>query len=121
MRYKRLRICEDISAKLSRLKGRTGLTPNILCRIGFSLSLNDPTPTSLDDYPTDVEKEIERHVLTGEWDMMFEALIRERCKMDNLSLEDEDVFSQFKAHTYRGVDLLHKRVRCLNDLDLLLL
>ena len=43
MKLTRLRVGEEASQRLSLLKGRTGLTPNILCRIGFCLSLNDPT------------------------------------------------------------------------------
>ncbi len=39
MKLTRLRVGEEASQRLSLLKGRTGLTPNILCRIGFCLSL----------------------------------------------------------------------------------
>ncbi len=116
MKLNRLRISEQVSRYLSILKGRTGLTPNILCRIGFCLSLNDPTIPSFDDFPTDTEKEIDRHTLTGPWDRLFVALIKERCYQDNLSLNDETLAAQFRAHVNRGVLLLYKRVRTLNDL-----
>ncbi len=116
MKLNRLRISEQVSRYLSILKGRTGLTPNILCRIGFCLSLNDPTTPSFDDFPTDTEKEIDRHTLTGPWDRLFVALIKERCYQDNLSLNDETLAAQFRAHVNRGVLLLYKRVRTLNDL-----
>jgi len=43
MNYYRLRFGEEASRKLSQLKGKTGLTPNILARIGFCMSINDPT------------------------------------------------------------------------------
>lgn len=32
---------EEASQKLGRMKGRTGLTPNVLARIGFCLSLEN--------------------------------------------------------------------------------
>jgi DNA sulfur modification protein DndE len=116
MKLNRLKISEEVSHRLSILKGRTGLTPNILCRIGFSLSLNDPTIPNPEDYPDDTEKEINRHTLTGPWDSLFVALIKERCQQDELPLDDEELAGQFRAHINRGVLLLFKRVRSLNDL-----
>jgi DNA sulfur modification protein DndE len=111
MKLNRLRISEEVSNRLSILKGRTGLTPNILCRIGFCLSLNDPAVPNPDDYPTDMEKEIDRHTLTGQWDRLFVALIKERCHQDGLPLDDEELAAQFRAHVNRGVLLLYKQVR----------
>ena len=116
MKLNRLRISEEVSSRLSMLKGRTGLTPNILCRIGFCLSLNDPTIPNPDDYPNDTEKEIDRHTLTGQWDCLFVALIKERCHQDGLPLDNETLAAQFRAHINRGVLLLYKRTRSLNDL-----
>ena len=120
MKLNRLRVCQDVSAKLSQLKGRTGLTPNILCRIGFCLSLNDPSVPNPDDYPADSDREIDRHTLTGQWDQLFVALITERCRQDHLDLSEESLAIQFRAHVNRGVILLHKRVRTINDLAVLM-
>lgn len=120
MNLNSLRVCQEVSQRLSILKGRTGLTPNILCRIGFSLSLNDPTIPNPADYPPDSDRIIDRHVLTGPWDKLMVALIKERCKQDDLSVDAETVAEQFKAHVNRGVLLLYKRVKSLNDLALLM-
>ena len=119
MKLNRLRVCEEVSSRLSQLKGRTGITPNILCRIGFCYSLDDATIPDPDDYPPDSEREIDRHTLTGQWDRLFVALLKERCRQDNLPLDDEALAAQFRAHVNRGVLLLFKRVRSLNELDLL--
>ncbi len=116
MDLNRLRLSGEVSHRLSILKGRTGLTPNILCRIGFCLSLNDPTVPDPEDYPDDMEKEINRHTLTGPWDALFVALIKERCHRDDLPLDDDALADHFRAHVNRGVLLLYKRVRSLNDL-----
>ena len=120
MKLNRLRVCEEVSNRLSILKGRTGLTPNILCRIGFCLSLNDPSIPYPDDYPPDSDREIDRHTLTGPWDRLFVALIKERCQQDGIPLDDETLAVQFRAHINRGVLLLYKRVRSINDLALLM-
>ena len=116
MKLNRLRISEEVAHRLSILKARTGLTPNILCRIGFCLSLNDPTSPDPKDYPDDTEKEINRHTLTGQWDPLFVALIKERCHRDGQLLDDEKLADHFRAHVNRGVLLLYKRTRSLNDL-----
>ena len=118
MKLTRLRVGEEASQRLSHLKGRTGLTPNILCRIGFCLSLTDPSVPDLADYMPDSDREIDRHTLTGPWDGLFVAMLRERCHRDGLG--EELLADQFRAHINRGVLLLYKRVRDLNDLALLL-
>lgn len=120
MKLTRLRIGQEASVRLSQLKGRTGLTPNILCRIAFTLSLGDPTVPNPYDYPVDSDREIDRHTLTGSWDALFVAMIKERCQQDGLSLDDDTLAVQFRAHINRGVLLLHKRVKTLNDLAELL-
>ncbi len=120
MKLNRLRVCEEVSSRLSILKGRTGLTPNILCRIGFCVSLNDSSIPNPDDYPSNSDREIDRHTLTGPWDRLFVALIKERCHLDRLPLSNDELAAQFRAHVNRGVLLLYKRVRSINDLAVLM-
>ncbi len=120
MKLSRLRFCQEASDKLSQLKGRTGLTPNILARIGFAMSLKEPTNPNPDDYLSDGEKEIDRQVLLGQWDSLFVALLKERCNKDGLGSSDEELAAQFRAHMNRGVLLLHKRIRSLKDLGVLM-
>jgi DNA sulfur modification protein DndE len=118
MKYSRLKFSKEASIKLVQLKGRTGLTPNILSRIGFMMSLIDPLIPNPDDYPSDGEREIDRQVLTGYWDTMFVVLLKERVKQDGFDemSNEEALFKQFRAHMNRGVLLLHKRIRNLGDL-----
>lgn len=100
------------------LKGRTGLTPNILCRIGLCLSLSDPSipdPQSYDE----TGQEFNRYTLTGEMDIFFIALIKERLIHDGLD-PDKDLILQFKAHLNRGAISLFDKVKHLGDLYALL-
>lgn len=115
MKLTRLRVCQEVDNRLVHLRARTGLTPNLLCRIGFCLSLNDPAVPDPEAYPPDSDREINRYTLTGEWDLFFVALLRERCAHDSLDLGTmlED---QFRAHVNRGVLLLYGRVKNLGDL-----
>lgn len=115
MKLSRLRVCQEVDQRLVSLKARTGLTPNLLCRIGFCLSLNDPSVPNPSAYPPDSDRELNRYTLTGEWDAYFVALLRERCAYDNLA--DTDLEDQFRAHVNRGVLMLYNRVKHLGDLD----
>ena len=118
MRANKIRLCQDASIRLRQLKGRTGLTPNILTRLGFCLSLSDPSPPNPAEYPEDGQ-EFNRYTLTGEWDLFFVVLLKERCRADSLDL-DQDLTKQFRAHLNRGVFQLFNRVKDLGDLEVLL-
>ena len=109
---------EEAYSNLSRIKGRTGLTHNSLARMGFCLSLENPTPPDPADYEGTGYISIQRHVLTGAYDPLFVALIKERCHQDQLDLEE--AATQFKAHMNRGVLLLDKRLKSLDGLLLAL-
>ncbi len=119
MNLNRLRVCEEADLRLRSLKARTGLTPNILCRLGFCLSLKDPTPPNPSLYPTDSQREINRYTLTGQWDSLFVALLKQRCEQDGFGEDDWE--DQFRAHINRGVLQLYKQVHSLEDIVRLIL
>lgn len=114
MSFNRIRISKQATARLSMLKGRTGLTPNILCRIGLCLSLRDPSIPDPKNYD-ETGQEFNRYTLTGELDLLFISLLKERLLKDNLD-PIEDLVPQFKAHLNRGAITLFDRVKNLNDI-----
>lgn len=107
---------EEASRKLSVMKGRTRLTPNILARFGFCLSLEDPETIDVAQYEPQARGHvsIKWHVLTGAYESLFEALLRERCYQDGTL--DEDRAPLFRAHMNRGVLLLDKNLKSLERL-----
>lgn len=115
MKLNRINVSEDSRNKLSILKGRTGLLPNVLCRLGLSLSLMETGIPKPEDYPTD-GSEFNRYTLMGEWDSLIVALLKERCSADGLELDNDSLVKQFRAHLNRGVALLYRRVKGLSDL-----
>lgn len=119
MKLNRIYVSEDSRHKLSILKGRTGLLPNVLCRLGLSLSLVEPGAPKPEDYPTD-GSEFNRYTLMGEWDSLIVALLKERCATDGLNLDDNSLANQFRAHLNRGIGLLYGRVKGISDLVALL-
>jgi DNA sulfur modification protein DndE len=114
LRVKRIRFCREADTWLKVLKTRTGVTPNILCRLGFCLSLEEPSVPQVERYPEDSQREINRYTLLGEYDLLFASLLRQRLAGDGVDLKHLD--EQFRAHMNRGVILLVKRLRSLQDL-----
>ena len=97
------------------LRGGREITPNLICRLALCLSLEEPgvpDPTLYADKPA---REFNRHTLTGDWDPLFFALLRERMVRDGLDPE-RDMEEQLVAHLSRGVHLLWSRAKNLEDI-----
>ena len=115
MPLNRIYVGEEVDMRLRNLKARTGLTPNLLCRLGFCLSLAERGVPDPQLYGDGQAREFNRYTLTGQWDLFFFSLLRERLVQDGLDLE-ADLEVQFKAHLSRGVLLLYQRLKNLEDL-----
>jgi len=115
MTLNRIYVGEEVDLRLRNLKARTGLTPNLLCRLGFCLSLAEPGIPDPRLYADGQTREFNRYTLTGQWDQFFFALLRERLVQDELDPET-DLEEQFKTHLSRGVLLLYQRLKKLEDL-----
>lgn len=100
--------------KVRILKGRTGLTPNILCRFALALSLRDPGVPDPAKFPSD-GMEFNRYTLFGSHEIILLALLRQRCVEDELD-PYADLPEQMHAHINRGIGILYPRVRTLSDL-----
>lgn len=118
MTLSRVYVGEEVDLRLRNLKARTGLTPNLLCRLGLCLSLAEPGVPDSRLYADGQAREFNRYTLTGQWDPLFFALIRQRLVQDGLNpaTELEDLF---KAHMCRGILLLYQRLKTLADLPVL--
>jgi DNA sulfur modification protein DndE len=113
MKLTKLRLTKDASNRLRFLAGKTGLTPNLLCRVGFCLSLGEPTVPNTEEYQ-DEDREFNRYTLLGEYDPLFIALLKERCREDGVA--SERLPDYFRAHMNRGVVLLQQRTKGIADL-----
>lgn len=113
MKLTKLRLTKDSSNRLRHLAGKTGLTPNLLSRLGFCLSLNDTSLPNPADYPEE-DREFNRYTLLGEYDALFVALLRQRCHQDGLEVSELPAY--FRAHMNRGIALLQSRVKSLGGI-----
>jgi DNA sulfur modification protein DndE len=123
VKLSQIRFSNRASIELKALKARLGITPNVLCRIGFCLSVEDPARLDPEAFESDSDRIIDRHVLLGPYDALLVAMMRQRLGPDDERqdpLDDELVGRHFRAHVHRGVHLLFKRVKSPADLAQLL-
>lgn len=116
MKFTRIRLPKQTTNRLTNLKGKTGLNPNVLMRYGVLLSLKDKSDPIYEDLVCD-GMELHRSVLLGDLDQIISALAKQRYSE---STQYPDVFTCFKAHLYRGVDILFAHTKTISDLEVLL-
>lgn len=105
----------SVDAKMRLLRGRTGITPNILARMGFCLSLEEPGEPVNPFESEDVGREINRPTLLGKYDSLFIAFLRTWVNEESLiDLCSPEKFNDlFVAHMNRGFELVSARMRDL--------
>lgn len=113
MKLNKIILSKGASDCLKQMQGRTGLTPNILSRIGFCLSISEPGIPDPATYPEE-DREFNRYTLLGEWDGLYVALLKQRLLQDGISLDDAE--PQFRAHLHRGVIALSRIAKSPADL-----
>lgn len=111
----RLYVGEQASSKLRGLQQRAQITPNLLCRIGLCLSLEDESPINAAMYADGNAREFQMSTLLGPQQELYLALLRERLLDDGL-LESADLNEYLRAHISRGVIQLSNQVGKVEDL-----
>ena len=81
--------------------------------MAFCLSLAEPSIPDPQRFPEE-DREFNRYTLLGEYDALFVALLRERCRGDGVDLSR--MADYFRAHMNRGIALLQGRVKSLADI-----
>lgn len=112
----------SVDTKMRTLSARTGVTPNLLARLGFCLSLEE-TGNPADPFESEGEgRVINRNTLLGDYDSVYVALLRtwveRNCRGQSV---DQAHFNKlFVGHMNRGFELVSARIRNLPDLANLL-
>jgi DNA sulfur modification protein DndE len=110
----KIKISEKATYRLRQLKGRTGLTPNLLARFALNYSLKLPTPPNLHEYDTD-GMEFNRYTLTGAHDMIIMALLIFYMEKQGISLDQ--IQEQLQAHISRGTMEIFPRIKSIFDVQ----
>lgn len=117
MHYSKLRISNDATSKLRSLRQRTGLTPNLLCRIALTTSLQEG-PLGTAPIPDEEGSEFNAYTLTGEYGALFAALLRwvEEGPTPTAVLSNSDLLDRLRGHIHRGVGTLSVRAKTPADI-----
>lgn len=94
---------------LKDLYASTKITPNILARLAFSLSLMNPEPIENFQSDTNNGMEFNRPTLTGDHDILYRCLLMQR---EQRFISDDEFFPRLmKLHIDRGVEQLWAEYR----------
>ena len=107
---KRLRISKAATDYLKMIKARTGLTPNLVCRMALLLSLEDGARGGTRTVE-ELGSELNAPTLFGEFAHLFEALIRQV----HGTLDPKQCTAVIVSHIDDGLERLRKS-RTLSDL-----
>lgn len=120
MIVKQIKLSSQAKERLSRLKGKTGIKQwNILCRWALCYSLNENTlPT---DVPVNSDSNVEMtwYTFAGEYNEVYDALIKAWCIKMQIPLTEENLSKYFKLHLERGIGYLSGTNFIKNTNDLL--
>lgn len=107
MTIEHIRLSQSARDQLVTLKRRTGIAHwNVLCRWAFCRSLAEPAPPPTVKLTLDSNVEMTWRVFAGEHGDALWALLRYRCHVDGLELDDETLTNQFRLHLHRGIGYL---------------
>ena len=107
MAIEHIRLSQTARDQLVTLKRRTGIAHwNVLCRWALCRSLAEPAPPPAVKLVLDSSVEMTWRVFAGDQGDVLWALIRFRCHIDGLELDEETLANQFRLHLHRGVGYL---------------
>ena len=119
MRFTKLKISSDAESRLRSLRQRTGLTPNLLCRMAMMLSLNEG-PVGAFTATDEGGNEFNAYTLTGDYNGLITAMLRlVEEEAEGRRIPDEELLVRLRAHIHRGVATLSVRAKSPADVALL--
>ncbi len=104
MSIESVRISKQGRDQLITLKRRTKIENwNILCRWALCVSLADPTPPRQIQISTEGGVEMTWKTFGGEYEEIYYLALKERCKRDGHTLDNDSICRQFRLHIHRGI------------------
>lgn len=114
-----MRVSERARDQLIKLKRLTGIRQwNTLCRWALCTSLADPSPPADRLAANDSNVEMSWRTFGGEYERVYQVVLKERCRLDGLPADPETVAHQFRLHLHRGIASLaaSNRLESISDL-----
>jgi len=110
MLIENVHLSQKAKDQLIKLKRITGIQNwNILCRWAFCASMADETVPPFINIPSENAVEMTWKVFGGQHHEIYTALLKERCKKDNLMIDKPTLTQQFRLHIHRGIGHLAEK------------
>lgn len=107
MAIEHIRLSQSARDQLITLKRRTGIAHwNVLCRWALCRSLAEPARPPSVKLTLDSNVEMNWRTFSGDMGDVLWGLIRLRCHVDGLGLDEETLAQQFRLHLHRGIGYL---------------
>ena len=107
MPIEHIHLSQQAKDQLTKIKRGTGIQNwNTLCRWAFCLSLSEPGVPAPAKIPADSSVDITWKVFGGSFSDIYLALLKERCRRDQLEATDDVLATQFRLHLHRGIGYL---------------
>ncbi len=111
----KIKVDSSVTNQLRALKGRTGLTPNILTRFAFFHSVLLDGTLNPEDYNAD-GMEFNRYTLTGNLDFPIFLFLKHWMLEQDIPLNKENFQKYLTAHINRGTIEIAPKIKKLEDL-----
>jgi DNA sulfur modification protein DndE len=107
MPFEHIHLSQQAKDQLTKIKRGTGIQNwNTLCRWAFCLSLSEPGVPPQTKIPADSSVDMTWKVFGGPFSDIYLALLKERCRRDQLETNDDVLAAQFRLHLHRGIGYL---------------
>ena len=119
MAIEHIRVSQQAKDQLIRLKRVTGIKNwNVLCRWALCVSLAERSAPQNATAHSDSNVEMTWRVFGGRYADLYLAMLKERCRLDGLGVDDATLSQQFRFHLHRGIAYLagNKKIRGIEDL-----
>ena len=120
MIIRQIKLSQKERDKLIRIKAKTGLEAwNVICRWALCVSIADPTIPFGPDVPSDSNVEMSWGTFGGEYQELYDAIFRERCKTDGIENDPIQIAKYFRLHLQRGINSLAAKTGPKNVTEML--
>lgn len=104
MFIKQFKLSQQEKERMIYIKTRTGVQNwNVICRWAFCWSLAQETIPESIEPSSDSNVEMTWQTFGGEYDEIYEAILRLRCKKDGIEDTPEALTKYFRLHLNRGI------------------
>lgn len=109
MHFTKLKVSSEATGRLRMLRQRSGLTPNLLCRMALTSSL-EMGPVGGMAAPEESGQEFNAYTLFGSDQPIFLSLLSLVEATDDEELDDEELLRRLRCHIDRGIGYIAVRI-----------